>query len=94
MSPICKSETGRPVAVRLHEHRHNLQQGLLEKSKVAQHAYKEGHRVGLHNPTILEIQSNSRYRKYKESTHMTCLTNPISQPSSDISPLWIPLPHQ
>jgi predicted GIY-YIG superfamily endonuclease len=24
-------ETGRPLAVRLREHRHNLQQGLLEK---------------------------------------------------------------
>jgi hypothetical protein len=34
-------ETGRPLAVRLREHRHNLQQGLLEKSKFAQHAYEE-----------------------------------------------------
>jgi hypothetical protein len=29
-----------------HEHRHNLQQVLLEKSKLAQHAYEEGYRVG------------------------------------------------
>jgi hypothetical protein len=35
---------GRPLAMRLLEHRHNLQQGLLEKSKLAQHAYEEGHR--------------------------------------------------
>jgi predicted GIY-YIG superfamily endonuclease len=34
-------ETGRPLAVRLREHRHNLQQGVLEKSKLAQHAYEE-----------------------------------------------------
>jgi hypothetical protein len=27
----------------------------------------------------------------KESTHMACLTSPISQPSLDISPIWIPL---
>jgi hypothetical protein len=40
---------------------------------------------------ILEIKSNSRYRKYKESAHMACSTNPISQPSLDISPTWIPL---
>jgi predicted GIY-YIG superfamily endonuclease len=33
-------ETGRLLAVRLREHRHNLQQGLLEKSKLAQHAYE------------------------------------------------------
>jgi hypothetical protein len=31
----------------LREHMHNLQEeGLLEKSKLAQHAYEEGHRVG------------------------------------------------
>jgi hypothetical protein len=39
-------ETGRPLDVRLREHRHTLQQGLLEKPKLAQHAYEEGHRVG------------------------------------------------
>jgi hypothetical protein len=39
---------------------------------------------------ILEIESNSRYRKYNESVHMICLTSPFSQPSLDISPAWIP----
>jgi predicted GIY-YIG superfamily endonuclease len=60
-------ETSRPLAVRLREHRHNLQQGLLEKSKLAQHAYEEDHRVGWDDARVLEIESNSRYRKYKES---------------------------
>jgi hypothetical protein len=49
--------------VRLREHRHNLQQGLLEKSKLAQHADEEGHRLGWDDARILEIGSNSRYRK-------------------------------
>jgi hypothetical protein len=40
---------------------------------------------------ILEVEGNSRYRKYKESAHMACSTNPISQPSLDISPISIPL---
>jgi predicted GIY-YIG superfamily endonuclease len=71
-------ETSRPLAVRLREHRHNLQQGLLEKSKLAQHAYKEGHRVGWNDARVLEIESNTRYIKYKESAHMASLTNPIS----------------
>jgi hypothetical protein len=39
-------ETGRPLTVRLLEHRHNLKEGLLEKSKLVQDAYEEGHRVG------------------------------------------------
>jgi hypothetical protein len=30
-------------------------------------------------------------RKYKEAAHMACITNPISQPSLEISPIWIPL---
>jgi hypothetical protein len=38
----------------------------------------------------LEIESNSRYRKYKESAHLACLTKPISQPSLDIPAIWIP----
>jgi hypothetical protein len=84
-------KTGRPLAVQIREHRHNLKEGLLDKSKLAQHAYEEGHRVGWDEATILEIESNSRYGKYKESAHMACVTNPISQPSLDISPLWIPL---
>jgi hypothetical protein len=41
--------------VRLHEHRHNLQQGLLEKSKLAKLAYEEGHRIGWDDARILEI---------------------------------------
>jgi hypothetical protein len=60
-------ETGRSLAVHLIEHRHILQHGLLEKSKLAEHAYDEGHRVGWNDARILEIRSNSSYRKYKES---------------------------
>jgi hypothetical protein len=59
-------ETGRPLVVRPCEHRHNLKEGLLEKSKLAQHAYEEGHRVCWDDARILEIESNSRYRKYNQ----------------------------
>jgi hypothetical protein len=82
-------ETGRPLAVRFREHRRSLQQGLLEKSKLAQHAYEEGRTIGWDDARILEIESYIRYRKYQESAHMACLINPISQPSLDISPIWI-----
>jgi hypothetical protein len=47
--------------------------------------------VGRDEAMILEIESDSRYRKYKESAHMACLTKPISHPSSVISPIWSPL---
>jgi hypothetical protein len=38
---------------------HNIKEGLLEKSKLAQHAYEIGHRLSW----VLEIESNSRYMK-------------------------------
>jgi hypothetical protein len=69
------AETGKPIAVRLREHRHNLQQDLLEKSKVAQHAYEEGHGIGWDEARILETESNIRHRKYKQSAHVAYLTN-------------------
>jgi hypothetical protein len=62
-----------------------ISKSLLQKSKLAQHAYEGG------EARILEIESNSRCRKYKELAHIACLTNLISQPSLDISPIWIPL---
>jgi hypothetical protein len=84
-------EKGRPLAVWLHEHRHNLKQGLLEKSKLAKHAYNEGHKGGWDEARILDIESHSKYRNYKEAAHMACSINPICQPSLDISPIWIPI---
>jgi hypothetical protein len=58
-------ETGRPLAVRLREHRHNLKQGLLDKSKLAQHAYEEGHKVGWDKARILEELPTSKIETYK-----------------------------
>jgi hypothetical protein len=68
-------------------HRHNLKEGILEKSKLSQHTYEGDHSVGWDEARILEIESNSRYKKYKESAHVACLTNPISQPSLEFSPI-------
>jgi hypothetical protein len=44
-------KTGRPLATQLSEHRHHLKEDVLEKSKLAQHAYEEGHRVGCDEAT-------------------------------------------
>jgi hypothetical protein len=38
-------------------------EGLLVISKLAQHAHEEGHRLGWDEARVLEIESNSRYRK-------------------------------
>jgi hypothetical protein len=71
-------ETGRFLAVWIREYRHSLKDSLLEKSKLAQHSYEKSHSVSWDEARILEIESNSRYRKYNESAHMACLTKLIS----------------
>jgi hypothetical protein len=40
---------------------------------------------------VLQIGPNTTCRKYKESADMSLLDHPISQPSLDISPTWIPI---
>jgi hypothetical protein len=65
--------------------------GLLEKSKLAQHGYEGAHKEDLDETRILEIESNSRYKKCKELTHTACLINPIGQPSLEMYPVCIPL---
>jgi predicted GIY-YIG superfamily endonuclease len=84
-------ETGRPLSVRIREHKLNLKNGLLDKSKLAQHAFEEGHQISWNEAMILQIEVNSRQRKYKASAHMACMENPISQPSLEFPPsgsLW------
>jgi hypothetical protein len=58
---------------------------------MSQMAYGEGHRAIWDETRMLEIESNSRYRKYKELAHKAYLTNPIGHSSFDISPIYIPL---
>jgi hypothetical protein len=61
--------------------------GLPEQSKLSDHACEESHGVGWDEAATLENDSNSRYKKYKESAYMACLTTLISQPNLDISPI-------
>jgi hypothetical protein len=42
-------ETGGLLTARFLEYRHSLREGLLEKSKLAQHFYEEGHWVKFRN---------------------------------------------
>jgi hypothetical protein len=71
-------EIGRPLAVRLEDHKYNLKEGLCDKSKLAAHAFEEGHRIARDRTEILQIECNPVFRKYKETAHMICSSNPIS----------------
>jgi hypothetical protein len=53
------SETSRPLKVCIKEHKYNLTRGLLEKSKPAQHAYEEGHKICWNEAKVLQIEPNT-----------------------------------
>jgi hypothetical protein len=85
------SEISSPLEVLIKEHKYNLTQGLLEKSKLTQHAYEKGHKIYLNETKVLHIEPNTTYRKYKESAYMSLIDHPISHPSLDISPIGTPV---
>jgi hypothetical protein len=56
----------RPLEVRIKEHKYNLTQGLLEKSKLSQHAYEEGHKICWKEANVLQMEPITTYGKYKD----------------------------
>jgi hypothetical protein len=65
----CDNETpdGRDVQAGhvglIKEHKNYLAQVLLEKSKPAQRAYEDGHKICRKEAKVLHIEPNIRYRK-------------------------------
>jgi hypothetical protein len=85
------SKMHRPLEACIKEDKYNPTQGLLEKSKLAQHVYEEGHKICWIEVKVLQIEHNTTCKKYKESAHMSLIDHLINQPSLDISPIWIPI---
>lgn len=79
------------MVVRLREHRQNLEESHLERSKVVQHTFGETHHIVWKEAKSLETETNSVYRNYNEVVNMSCLKNSISQPRTEILPIWYPL---
>jgi hypothetical protein len=67
------------------EYEYNLTQGVIEKSRLAQQAYEEGHKICWKRAKVLQIGTNTTYTKYKESSRMSLVDHLISQPSSNVS---------
>jgi hypothetical protein len=65
----------------------NLKQGLMETSRLAKHANEEGLRIKWNEAKAVQIETNNICRKNKDAANMACITNPISQPSLEISPI-------
>ena len=60
----------------------------LKKSKIT---WEEKHRFQWDKANILSKVENSRIRKLKETAFIHCVDHVISQPSFDISPMWLPI---
>jgi hypothetical protein len=79
----CVADISRPWAVK---HRQHLGGGHLKKSKYAQLSFEENHRIVRKKAKVLEIETNSVYRKFMDLAYMSCLQNP----SAEISPICYP----
>jgi hypothetical protein len=49
------SETRRSLEICIKDHKYNLKEGLLEESKLGQHAYEEGHKICWNEAKVLQI---------------------------------------
>jgi hypothetical protein len=47
------------------------------KSKSAQHAYEEGHKICWNEVKVLKIERNTTCGKYEESAHRSLIDHPI-----------------
>jgi hypothetical protein len=68
-------------------YRHNLTQGLFEKSKLDQQA--RGHQICWEDSKVLHTEPNTTYRKYKELAYMSLAAHLLSRPTLESSPIWI-----
>jgi hypothetical protein len=74
---ILYQQNKKTLGIYIKDHRRGFMQYLLEKLKLAQHAYQGGHTVCWNEARVLQIEPNIIYIKYKESAHMSLLVNPI-----------------
>ena len=68
-----------------------LRQAHQHQTGFARHAFDEDNREVWKEARILEVETNSLYRNYKEAAHMSFLQYPIGQHSTEISPILYPL---
>jgi hypothetical protein len=76
-------ETSRLLEVCIKEHKYNPTQGLLEKSKLAQHAYEESHKICWNEAKVCRLRPTTRTRNQS-----TCLCWTIRS----VNPVWTFLP--
>ena len=90
---IYKSETGRPLKVRLEEHWKAVVRGVIEKSGMADHIWKKkGNYLPLCDKVeIIDRAEHWRIRRLKESAHMLGYNDLLSRPSIELNTIWEPI---
>ena len=90
---VYKGKTGRPLKVRLEEHKKAVIRGETNKSGVAEHIWsvKGSHMPNWEETQILDREPHWRVRRLKESAHMLECSNLLSRPSITIDSIWQPI---
>jgi len=84
-------ETCRTLQTRVREHKACVKKGETEKSRLADHAWSEQHHIQWDKARVIHKEEGFKKRKLKEATFMALTQNPISQPSMDMDPIWLPI---
>ena len=84
---IYKGETGRPLKVRLEEHRKAVVRGEIEKLGMANHIWKEkGNHLSLWDKVeIIDRAEYWRIRRLKESAHILGYNDLLSRPTIELN---------
>ena len=90
---IYKCDTGRPLKVRLEEHRKAIVGVEIEKSGMADHIWMEnGNHLSLWDKVeIIDRAEHWRIRHLKESSHMLGYNDLLSRPSIELNTIWEPI---
>ena len=90
---IYKGETGRPLKIRLEEHRKAVVRGEIEKSDMADHIWKEkeNHQPLWDKVEIINRAEHWRIRRLEESAHMLGYNDLPSRPSIELNTIWEPI---
>ena len=91
---IYKGETGRPLKVRLEEHRKAVVRDEIEKSVMADHIWTEkGNHLPLWDKVeIIDRTEHWRLRRLKYSAHMLGYNDDLlSRPTIELNTIWEPI---